>query len=172
MLDACCGVGDPTRSGRRRSRGLRPFTERQILGRTVDAQELYSSLIDAYQGDVAAGRDARERLVLAIGRLATELELGGVTGYLYNVSPEALQPQARWTELREVVAALRLIGAHVSADAFDDVLPQLEADKPDDGTWGSFLESRDVDVDRLNDRLEDTDALWDHLSRHLEAGCG
>jgi hypothetical protein len=138
------------------------------LEKTMDAETLFLSLIETYRGDVAAAREPRERLVLAVGRLATELELGGASGFLYNVSPDAAQPQTHWAELRDVVTALRSIGAHVSADALEAILPLLETDKPDEGTWSSFIDCRGIDIDALDNALEEPDALWSHLDRYLE----
>ena len=109
----------------------------------------------------------RERLIWSVGTFATDLEMGGLSGFLYNVSPDAGEVQGDWTRLRELVAGLELIGAMSTARVLADLLPRLEASATDDGTWGGFLEARSLELDDLEPELETYDELFGRLDAYL-----
>jgi hypothetical protein len=109
----------------------------------------------------------QERLVCSVGDLASELEMGGLSAFLYNVSPSAAAPGNTWVELRETVRSLEAIGANKTAVVLASLLPLLETRAQGDGTWSGFLAARGVELDQPKAQLEDSDQLWAYLDSYL-----
>ena len=115
-------------------------------------------------------RNDRERTALVVGRFVTELEQGGLSAFLYNISPDASSSQCLWSELRETVEALRRIEAGKTADALALLIPLLEAPAPPGPTWQSFLQERGIDLNAYQTRLEEPEELWAHLDELVGGG--
>jgi hypothetical protein len=131
-----------------------------MTGSSID---VYAELFRRCSDRVEMARDERERVILIVGRFLTDLETGGLSGFLYNISPDSSSSQNVWSELREVVVALRRIEAANTADALEQLIPLLEARGPGGSTWGSFLEARGIDLNAHEARLEPSPQLWGHL---------
>lgn len=108
----------------------------------------------------------RERLIDGIGQFALGLEMGGLSGYIYNASPEASSDQSSWLQLRETIRLLELVGAERAATYLVSLLPRLESTMPDDGTWSGFLGARGIDLDS-HVEAEDYDELFSLLDDYL-----
>jgi hypothetical protein len=133
----------------------------------MDSFVLYTELFDRYSGHVEMARNDRERTVLMVGRFVSDLEQDGLSGFLYNISPDVSSPQHLWSELRDTIGALRLVGAVRSADALALLIPVLETPVSSGPTWQSFLEARGLNLNACQATLEAPRDLWTHLDEFV-----
>jgi hypothetical protein len=117
--------------------------------------------------DAGAPLTEKERLIGTVGQFAIGVEMGGLSGYLYNVSPDASSSQNEWVQLREATRLLNLVGALGAANLLGMLVARLEASALDDGTWSGFLEARGVDLDVHEHEVEGYDELFRLLDDHL-----
>jgi hypothetical protein len=125
----------------------------------------FGQLLKRGSGDAAL--TDRERLIWHVGQFATDVEMGGLSTFLYNVSPNASVPQSSWSRLRETIQSLSVIGATGAANVLASLVTRLEAPAQDDGTWSGFLDARGVNLDDREDELEGYDDLFRCLDDHL-----
>jgi hypothetical protein len=123
----------------------------------MDSNHEFGRLLKMEPGAVLSDR---ERVIWSVGQFAIGVEMGGLSGFLYNVSPDASSRQNEWVQLRETVRSLKLIGATSAANVLDVLVTLLEARAHDDGTWSGFLEARGVDLDDREKELEGYDELF------------
>jgi hypothetical protein len=109
----------------------------------------------------------KERLIWTVGQFAIGVEMGGLSGFLYNVSPHASSPQSEWVQLRETTRLLGLVGATGAANLLGMLVAQLEASALGDGTWSGFLEARGLDLDAHEHEIEGYDELFRLLDDHF-----
>lgn len=102
----------------------------------------------------------REREIVNVGQLAFELEMSGLSGFLYNISPDASSSQARWVRLRETIDDLCAVGAKKSVRVLESLLPHLERQSKGDGTWDGYLEARGIDLNEVATDMESFDDLF------------
>lgn len=113
-----------------------------------------------------------ERTILLLNRLLGDLENGGLSGFLYDVSPDA--PGAwsdGWIDLRRTADALERAGGAPFATLLRrmaEALESVDRTDEDDGKgddWGDFLDR--VEPEGLLDDIErqlDVGALWQCVS--------
>jgi len=123
----------------------------------MDSNQEFGRLLKMEPGAVLSDR---EQVIWCVGQFAIGVEMGGLSGFLYNVSPDASSPQNEWVQLRETVRSLKLIGATSAANVLDVLVTLLETRAHDDGTWSGFLEARGVDLDDREKELEGYDELF------------
>ena len=97
---------------------------------TASSFDAYAELFRRCSGLVEMVRDERERVILIVGRFVTDLEMGGLSGFLYNISPDSPSSQNVWSEVREVVVALRRIEAAKTARCARAAHPATRGARP------------------------------------------
>jgi hypothetical protein len=117
--------------------------------------------------DAGAPLTEKERLIWTVGQFAIGVEMGGLSGFLYNISPDASSPQNEWVQLRETTRLLNLVGATGAANLLGRLVARLEASSLDDGTWSGFLEARGVDLDPHEHEIEGYDEVFSLLDAHF-----
>jgi hypothetical protein len=88
-------------------------------------------------GSTLAGLTAAERIVYRVNVFLVDVEMGGLSGFLYNISPSSGR---RWSDLRETAEAVESVGHVRTAALLRDLAARLEA-LPSGGTttWGEFF---------------------------------
>jgi hypothetical protein len=147
---------------------MRPGIIGSTMGPDVelDSCALHTDLFDRYAGRLEMAANERERTVSLVGRFLGDVEQGGLTGFLYNIGPDASSSRRRWSELRETVEALKRIGAAKTADVLAPLIPVLEAPSSA-STWGVVLEEKGLDAERDPQRLEEPPEVWSRLDDFL-----
>lgn len=118
----------------------------------------------------AAGMGAlapAEKTIYRVNRFIAEFVGGGLSGFLYNISPD-------WTAVADLRDEVRKIGADDIGLILEDVIVILSrpgTSEVREETWAQFLGRIDPDGELrlIEERLEDADSiLWDHLERFTE----
>ena len=117
--------------------------------------------------------DERERTMLLINRFVCDVELGGLSTALYNLSPAFGE---KWTELRATSVALKAIGCRAISEDLDEIAILLEAQVMTEPTiWKEVLD-RAIPEERLRELDVDFEAnvpeLWEGLERFTRANFG
>jgi hypothetical protein len=116
----------------RRSRGLATL----IRVTPRDVREVWSRILTRAR-DSFSGFEPHERIIFRVFIFLTDLEMGDLTGFMYNISPS---DGPRWSELRETADAVETIGHVACAATLRDLAERLEALPPFSTTWGEFLD--------------------------------
>jgi len=103
-----------------------------------------------------------ERTLYRVNVFLTDFENGGLSGFLYNVSPSQ---GASWAELRSIAAAVAAVGDADTAAALEDAAVQLEAHPcSEQSTWAAFMLAAMPASDTLESRLSvRVNSLWERL---------
>lgn len=122
----------------------------------------------APRGDTSA-LSAKERVLYLVNAFLFELDVGGLSGFLYNASPSRHTHTSvpAWAVVEDTIAAVRTLGDAELARTLDKA---LELVRPGlviaDETWGDVLAR--VDPVGVLDGLESkislaSEGLWDRL---------
>ena len=88
-----------------------------------------------------------EQIIFRAYSFIIEVEMGGVSGALYNLSPKLGSDQHHWIDLRHAAEALATIGDNETAQLLlkaADVLENLP--EPPLSTWGGYMESANTQL--------------------------
>lgn len=117
--------------------------------------------------------DERERTTLLVNRFVCDVELGGLSTALYNLSPAFGE---KWTELRATSVALKAIGSSATSEILDEIAILLEAQVITEPTIWKEVVDRAIPEKRLTELDADFEAavpeLWEGLERFTRANFG
>jgi hypothetical protein len=107
-----------------------------------------------------------EKQVYLVNRFLMETDIGGLSGFLYNVSPGA--KDLRWTELRATIEAVHALGRGRVGAILEEALRIVESGQATGrcATWSEYLTIVDSAgrLDSLGNELRSaSEALWDDL---------
>ena len=104
--------------------------------------EIWNNIIDRLvdQGIENLGED--DQLIWRVNQFLFEIESGGLSGFLYNVSP-ADGEVYEWTALRQTVNAINRLGQNDVSQVLRDILSRVEIPDRATSTWEEFLEHAD-----------------------------
>ena|GEM_PF-3128271 len=109
-----------------------------------------------------------EQIIFRVYSFVIEVEMGGINGALYNLSPRSGSDQQQWIDLRLTAESLVAIGDNQTAQLLlkaADVLENLL--EPPSSTWGEFMES--VESQLSKDFWETIEARITEIYGILEA---
>jgi hypothetical protein len=85
-------------------------------------------------GSTLAGLTPSERVIYRVNVFLVDVEIGGLSGFLYNVSPSS---GGRWSDLGETADAVESVGHPACAALLRDLAVRLESLPPTGAaSWG------------------------------------
>ncbi len=128
--------------------------------------ETWNVLLERSEQGGTAQFSPNELAVLRVNIFLIEVETGGLSGLLYNLSPDG-DLEAGWLELKGLRKALSLIGSTASAAVVQRISAILEG-KPaaEASSWAQFLVMVDPaeELERFESELLDqVEAIWGEL---------
>lgn len=129
--------------------------------------EVWNAIIERADAQGEGSLSLKERRIYLVNLFLIELESGGLSGFLYNVSPEA--DERNWERLRDTAEAVRSFGnQHVAEQLvrFANLLEKLP-ERSAGSTWRDYLLAREL-TDAILEEAEDdlrkhSGILWDDL---------
>ena len=130
-----------------------------------EAPDIWNRILDREAQSGVAALSLEERRIFYVNRFLLDYENGGLSGFLYNVSPEN---GTEWLELRSTIDAIAFFDRPEVARALEGALNIVERDGPSGPTWGAFVSARDAEgqldvIDREVGRCYAD--LWEDIER-------
>jgi hypothetical protein len=128
----------------------------------MSADDPFGSLCEKVVQSGVDSLSVAERRVWRVNCFLCDLETGGLSGFLYNVSPAAGEPP-RWTELRAVAAAVAELGGGQLASTLEAAADMLESRLSDKATtWSDAIAPLQVELESLEVALNEASGpLWE-----------
>jgi hypothetical protein len=101
----------------------------------VEPYEVWNSVLER-AGNSLARLAPNERIIYRVNVFLCDLEMGGLSGFLYNVSPT---DGGSWSDLRETAEAIETVGHLGCAATLRDLAERLERLPSFSTTWDAFL---------------------------------
>lgn len=129
----------------------------------IDAPAIWNAVLDKASEAGVASLSAREKEIYHLNRLVVELENGGLTGLLYNMSPGT--GESGWSELHATIAALQSAGETKAALVLGRIAATVESlPRGSAGTWGDWIAPAESRLSQLESELDIATArVWEKL---------
>jgi hypothetical protein len=101
----------------------------------VEPYEVWNNVLER-AGNSIARLAPNERIIYRVNVFLCDLEMGGLSGFLYNISPT---DGGNWSALRETAEAIETVGHLGCAATLRDLAERLERLPSFSTTWGAFL---------------------------------
>ena len=103
-----------------------------------EPEEVWNGIIDRASSQGIEKLSPHERTIYFVNWYLTDYEGGGLSGFLYNVSP-VQDVHSSWVELRSVADAVEEVGGSISTEILRDVAQHVErVDVGETSTWEEF----------------------------------
>lgn len=137
----------------------------------ANASDAWDAVVAKISRDGENSLSPSARTFYMVNRFLVDLDMGGFSGFLYNISPSS----GAWQELRALAEAVASAGAPEVAAALHAAARLLEAGSATEGTWEAALQPIASQVQALEDRVcEGSDELWgwlDDLADDVVTSC-
>lgn len=133
----------------------------------MDTVDIWNAVLEKASVAGLQALSPSEKTIFHVNRFIVDFTCGGLSSFLFNISPD-------WSAVIDLASEVRKIGAADIAVLLDRVvviLSQSAASEARNETWAEFLKRVDPDdeLHLVETKLDGADdVLWTHLERFTE----
>lgn len=101
--------------------------------------EVWNQIIEKASSRGVADLNDFEENIYRVNIFLCDMDNGGLTGFLYNVSPSSTAT-TEWSDLRQTAKAIKIMGVSACADALFQAASCFESVSNAENTWRNLLE--------------------------------
>jgi hypothetical protein len=138
----------------------------------AEAWEIWNSILERAHREGLANLPPVCQTIFRANCYLCGIEIGGLSGLLYNLSPDSCSLQDDWSELRQTATALRQMGEQDTAIVLEQCAERLESTSVTETTsWQQRCESAfpNGELDQLESQLlANTGQAWSALEHFTQ----